>query len=69
VTTDFTTDGLNLTQEDVEAARDSVPNETDLIHSVTAGTCYMCHDNDPAAAHMAQNGGVIDIWRAQALGD
>jgi OmcA/MtrC family decaheme c-type cytochrome len=69
VTTDFTTDGLNLTQEDVEAARDSVPNETDLIHSVTAGTCYMCHDNDPAAAHMAQNGGVIDTWRAQALGD
>jgi OmcA/MtrC family decaheme c-type cytochrome len=69
VTTDFTTDGLNLTQEAVEAARDSVPNETDLIHSVTAGACYMCHDNAPAAAHMAQNGGVIDIWRAQALGD
>jgi OmcA/MtrC family decaheme c-type cytochrome len=69
VSTDVTTDGLNLTQEDVGEARASVPNPTDLIHSTTAGTCYMCHDSDPAAFHMGQNGGVIDIWRAQALGD
>jgi OmcA/MtrC family decaheme c-type cytochrome len=69
VTTDVTTDGLNLTQEDVVAARESVPNPTDLINSETAGTCYMCHDNDPATAHMDQNGGVIDGWRAEALGE
>jgi OmcA/MtrC family decaheme c-type cytochrome len=69
VSTDITTDGLNLTQEDVVAARESVPNATDLINSTTAGTCYMCHDSDPVAAHMWQNGGVIDGWRAEALGD
>ena len=69
VTTNVTTDGLNLTVAAVAAARASVPNDTDLIHSPIAGTCYMCHDNDPALAHMSQNGGVIDNWRAESLGD
>ena len=40
-----------------------------VINSTTAGTCYMCHDGDPAAAHMWQNGGVMGGWRAEALGD
>jgi OmcA/MtrC family decaheme c-type cytochrome len=69
VTTDVTTDGLNLTVASVNAARASVPNDTDLIQSQVAGTCYMCHDNDPAVAHMGQNGGVIDNWRAESLGE
>jgi OmcA/MtrC family decaheme c-type cytochrome len=69
VGTEVTTDGLNLTQADVLAARATVPNPTDLVNSQTAGTCYLCHDSDPAAIHMGQNGGVILGWRAEALGD
>ena len=56
-------------QADVIAARKTVPNPTDLVNSQTAGTCYLCHDSDPAVAHMGQNGGVILGWRAEALGD
>jgi hypothetical protein len=66
--TDITTDGVNATREDVIAARDSVPNDTDLIDSPTASACYKCHDSNPAAFHMGQNGGVIDAERASALG-
>jgi OmcA/MtrC family decaheme c-type cytochrome len=69
VTTDVTTDGVNASPEDVQAARDSVPNDTDLINSPIASTCYECHDSNPAAAHFGHNGGVIDAERAEALGD
>ena len=68
LTTDFTTDGVNATPEGIDAARDSVPNDTDLVNSPTASTCYMCHDSNPAAAHFGHNGGVIDAERAGALG-
>ncbi len=68
-TTDITTDGVNASTDDVQAARDSVPNDTDLINSATASACYQCHDRNPAAAHFSQNGGVIDAERASALGD
>lgn len=68
VSTEFTTDGLNLTRAGVSAARTSVPTPTDLVISQGAGTCAMCHDNLPAAAHMEQNGGVLLGWRAEALG-
>lgn len=69
VSTEETTDGLNLTSADVSAARATVPNPTDLINSETAGSCYLCHDSMPAVAHMGQNGGVVYGWRAEALGD
>ena len=69
VGTEVTTDGLNLTQADVLAARATVPNPTDLVNSQTAGPCYLCHDSAPSVAHMEQNGGVIFGWRAEALGD
>jgi len=69
VSTEVTTDGLNLNQADVLAARATVPNPTDLVNSQTAGPCYLCHDSAPAVAHMEQNGGVIFGWRAEALGD
>lgn len=68
VSTDVTTDGVNASREDVVAARNSVPNPTDLILSPIAGTCYMCHDSIPAKAHMEQSGGAIDVPRAEALG-
>jgi len=69
MTTDVTTDGVNASTADVVAARASVPNDTDLVNSPTASACYMCHDSNPAAAHIGQNGGVIDTERATALGD
>jgi OmcA/MtrC family decaheme c-type cytochrome len=69
VSTELTTDGLNLTRADVLAARATVPNPTDLVNSQTAGSCYLCHDSEPSVAHMQQNGGVIAGWRAEALGD
>jgi OmcA/MtrC family decaheme c-type cytochrome len=69
VTTDVTTDGLNLNRQAVQAARDGVPNDTDLISSVTASTCAMCHDSYLAASHIGQNGGVIGNWRAESLGE
>lgn len=69
VSTDVTSDGLDRTQSAVAAARASVPNPTDLVESIGAGTCAMCHDNDPAIAHMGQSGGVLGGWRAEALGD
>lgn len=69
VTTDVTTDGLNLNSADVLAARGSVPNDTDLINSPTASACAMCHDSYLAASHIGQNGGVIGNWRAESLGE
>lgn len=69
VSTDITTDGVNATRAAVIAARDNVPNNTDLINSPIAGTCYMCHDSNPAAFHFGHNGGVIDVERAGALGE
>jgi OmcA/MtrC family decaheme c-type cytochrome len=67
VTTDITTDGLGTTREGLQAARNNVPNDTDLVHSPTAGTCYWCHDSNPAAFHFGHNGGVIDTERSEAL--
>ncbi|MBI4514822.1 MAG: OmcA/MtrC family decaheme c-type cytochrome [Deltaproteobacteria bacterium] len=68
VTTDVTTDGTNATPAAVRAARATVPNATDLVNSQTASACYPCHNRNPAAYHMGQNGGVIDAERAGAFG-
>jgi hypothetical protein len=62
-----TTDGTNASRDAVIAARNSVPNDTDLVNSPTASACYFCHNSNPAAAHFGQNGGVIDVERAEAL--
>jgi OmcA/MtrC family decaheme c-type cytochrome len=69
VSTDVTTDGINLNTAGLVAARNTVPNPTDLVSSTTAGTCAMCHDGLPAGYHMQQSGGVLRGWRAEALGD
>ncbi len=62
VRTTGTDDGLDGNDfAAVDAARDSVPNPTDWVNSPAASTCYMCHDNELAVAHIRQNGGVISI--------
>lgn len=63
-TTFMTTDGLNATPADVTAARATVPNDTDRIHSPTASACYYCHDSAPSVAHMEQNGGAVNKTRS-----
>ena len=65
-TTVVTTDGAGATAADISAARDTVPNGTDLANSPTASACYMCHANDAAEAHIEQNGGIIQEARASA---
>ena len=45
----------------VGVARDSVPGATDWVNTRNASTCFYCHDDDVALAHMRQNGGVISI--------
>ena len=62
VRTTGTDDGLD--GDDFEAvgdARDTVPNPTDWVNTPTSSTCFYCHDNGPALAHMRQNGGAISI--------
>jgi OmcA/MtrC family decaheme c-type cytochrome len=62
MTTERTTTGDPAENRDaILAARDSVPNGTDLVNSPIAATCYMCHDSELAVAHMEQNGGQINV--------
>ncbi len=48
-------------RDDILAARETVPNDTDLVNTPTASTCYQCHDTATAVAHMEQNGGQINV--------
>ncbi len=45
----------------VDAARDNVPNATDWVNTPMASTCYYCHDNAAALAHIRESGGMISI--------
>ncbi|MCA9543513.1 MAG: OmcA/MtrC family decaheme c-type cytochrome, partial [Myxococcales bacterium] len=64
-TTVVTTDGTNADRDAVLAARDSVPNATDVVTTPIAGACNACHDSAPAQAHYEQNGGLVERDRAQ----
>ena len=62
MTTERTTTGDPAEDRDtILAARDSVPNATDLVNTPMAASCYMCHDSSSAVAHMEQNGGQINV--------
>ena len=69
LTTEVTTDGVNATWQDVNTAREAVPNATDLVSSPTASACSGCHDSALAISHFEQNGGVYHRPRAGALGE
>jgi hypothetical protein len=62
-----TTGNPSETAVQVNAARASVSNATDLVNSPIAATCYSRHATVTAASHMAQNGGDIDKVRTEAL--
>lgn len=58
------------TRDDILAARDSMPNGTDLANSPLASTCYGCHASQAVEAHVESNGGIILEPRSMAgLGD
>ncbi|WP_291318119.1 OmcA/MtrC family decaheme c-type cytochrome [Desulfuromonas sp.] len=61
VRTTTAADGLDTDFNIVDAARDTVPNDSDWVNSITASTCYYCHDSELAAIHMSQNGGFISV--------
>jgi len=67
VTTNRTTTGAEPEDfTDVAAARETVPNDTDLVITPVSGACYACHDGLSPANHMGQNGGSIDVDRVSA---
>jgi OmcA/MtrC family decaheme c-type cytochrome len=51
-------------QATILAARNTVPNATDLATSPVASTCGMCHDGPAARSHMLLNGAVMDATRS-----
>lgn len=61
--TDRTTSGAGESRAQVLAARNTVPNATDLVMSPTASACSGCHDTALAKAHMQQNGGALGQTR------
>jgi len=59
---------MEQTQPAISAARDSVPNDTDIVITPTAAACYACHDAEAIQAHMEGNGALINVNRSFALG-
>ena len=67
MTTERTTTGDPAEDRDaILAARDSLPNGSDLVSTPAASACYMCHDSALAVAHMEQNGGQINVLLREA---
>jgi OmcA/MtrC family decaheme c-type cytochrome len=67
VTTTRTTYGDIEGQEppwQADDARETVPNDTDLVNTPLSSSCFYCHDSDASKAHMEQNGGAINWTRA-----
>ena len=51
-----------------QMAKDSLrqPNSGDIVRTPWAGACVSCHDSSAAKAHVAINGGSLDVTRAAA---
>jgi len=69
VSTYITSDGTDASTTDVAAARDAMPNDTDLVMGVAAGACSSCHFNETALAHMEQNGAAMYWTRSEYLAE
>ena len=50
----------------ISAARDTVPNDTDLVNSATSSACGYCHNSSTAVSHFVAQGGNIKTKRAEA---
>jgi OmcA/MtrC family decaheme c-type cytochrome len=44
----------------------SQPNTTDIVRTPWAAACISCHESSAAKAHVAINGGSVDVTRATA---
>jgi len=70
LTTNRTTgeiDGNDADTAAVEAARDTVPNDTDFVITPTAAACFACHDGEEVKAHMEGNGAAINLNRSNVV--
>jgi len=66
-TVKITTGNPSETKAQIFGARDTVPNDTDVVNSPAASSCYYCHDSSAAASHFVQMGGDILKTRTDAL--
>jgi OmcA/MtrC family decaheme c-type cytochrome len=65
-TTYVTTSGPGADRAALLAARDSVPNASDLASSPLAAACYGCHASTAVESHIESNGGIIAEPRSSA---
>jgi OmcA/MtrC family decaheme c-type cytochrome len=65
-TTKVTTGVATETLADINAARASMPNATDLVVSPLASACGYCHDSNAQVSHMRLNGAAINVERGNA---
>jgi len=65
-TTKITTGNASETLADINAARASVPNSTDLVNTPTASACGYCHDTPADVSHFSLQGGKIKTQRGTA---
>ncbi len=66
LTTAQITTGADNTVADVNAARATVPNATDLVNTPATSACGHCHDSDVARSHFVSMGGEIRAPRGTA---
>jgi OmcA/MtrC family decaheme c-type cytochrome len=65
-TAKITTGDASETMAQINAARATVANSTDLVTSPTVAACGMCHNSDTDRSHFALNGGDIQATRSYA---
>ena len=65
-TTKITTGVAGETLAQINAARATVPNATDLVNTPTASACGYCHDTPAAVSHFVTMGGEIKAPRGAA---
>jgi len=67
LTTEKITSGIDgETKAQIFTARDTVPNDNDLVNSATASACGYCHDTPTDVSHFRTQGGDIKSKRADA---
>jgi OmcA/MtrC family decaheme c-type cytochrome len=59
-----TTGNPSETRTEISGARDSIPNDTDLVTTPIAAACTSCHDTPDSKTHAEQNGGFISKARS-----
>jgi OmcA/MtrC family decaheme c-type cytochrome len=66
-TAKVTTGVSSETRTQINTARNTVPNSTDLVNSPIVGACGMCHNSDSDRSHFVLNGGDVQSVRGTAV--